>query len=336
MGVGVVDARGRGLRDLRLSVTDRCNFRCRYCMPREVFGPDHAFLERDDLLSFDELERVVRASVEVGVRKIRLTGGEPLLRSGIVDLVARLAAVEGVEDLALTTNGSLLTVFAEPLRDAGLHRLTVSLDSLDDATFRRLADVKLPLTQVLDGLDAARAAGFRPKLNTVLRRGINDGEVLDLAVYARAHGETLRFIEYMDVGTTNGWCLDEVVPADEVLERISAVFPLEAVPPRSPGEVADRYRYLDGGGEVGVVASVTRPFCATCVRARVSAIGELFTCLFAANGHDLRTLLRGGADHAALVARLSQIWRPRADRYSDLRTAGTAELPKVEMSYIGG
>ncbi len=324
------------MRDLRLSVTDRCNFRCRYCMPREVFGPDHTFLERDDLLSFDELERIVRAAVAVGVRKVRLTGGEPLMRRGIADLVARLAAIDGLEDLALTTNGSLLTGLAAPLRDAGLHRLTVSLDSLDDATFRRLADVKMPLTQVLDGLAAAREVGFHPKLNAVLRRGLNDGEVLDLAAYARAHGETIRFIEYMDVGTTNGWRLDEVVPADEVVERIGTVFPLETVPPSTPGEVADRYRYLDGGGEVGVVASVTRPFCATCVRARVSAIGELFTCLFAARGHDLRALLRGGADHAGLVAGLTAIWGVREDRYSDLRTAGTPELPKVEMSYIGG
>lgn len=336
MSAGVLDARGRGLRDLRLSVTDRCNFRCRYCMPREVFGPDHAFLERDDLLGFDELEQIVRAAAAVGVRKIRLTGGEPLMRNGIADLVGRLATIHGVEDLALTTNGSLLSGLAMPLQEAGLHRLTVSLDSLDDATFRRLADVKLPLVQVLDGLDAARAAGFRPKLNAVLRRGLNDHEVLDLAAYARVHGETIRFIEYMDVGTTNGWRLDEVVPADEVVARIGAAFPLEAVPASTPGEVADRYRYLDGGGEVGVVASVTRPFCATCVRARVSAIGELFTCLFAARGHDLRALLRSGADHDALVAQLTAIWGVREDRYSDLRTAGTVALPKVEMSYIGG
>lgn len=333
----VADRLGRGLADLRVSVTDRCNFRCRYCMPREAFGPDHAFLERDELLTFDEITRVVRAAVGCGVRKVRLTGGEPLVRRDLPRLVGMLAAVPGVEDLALTTNGSLLGQHAQALRAAGLHRLTVSLDTLDQATFRAISDVALPLARVLEGLDAARAAGFSPlKLNAVVRRGRGDGEVVDLAAYARAHGDVIRFIEYMDVGTTNGWRSEEIVPADEIVARIDAVFPIEPVGAAVPGEVAERYRYRDGAGEIGVVASVTRPFCRTCVRARVSAKGELFTCLFSASGHDLRSLLRSGATDAELAARLGDIWRPRSDRYSETRSANTATPPKVEMSYIGG
>lgn len=332
----VRDVRGRGLRDLRVSVTDRCNFRCRYCMPREVFGADHAFLPRAELLTFEELERIVRAAAAVGVHKVRLTGGEPLLRRGIAQLVARLAAVDGIDDLALTTNGSLLPALAEPLRTAGLHRVTVSLDSLDDATFRAVSDVTLPLARVMEGLDAARAAGFRVKLNTVVKRGVNDHELVDLAAYARAHGDTIRFIEYMDVGATNGWRLDDVVPAAEILARIDVAFPLEPIPPGVPGEVATRHRYRDGRGEIGVIASVTQPFCATCVRARLSAVGELYTCLFATRGHDLRALLRGGVDDTTLVARLAAIWGVRNDRYSELRTAGADGPPRVEMSYIGG
>jgi len=333
----VTDRLGRGLADLRVSVTDRCNFRCRYCMPREAFGSDHAFLERDELLTFEEITRVVRAAVECGVRKVRLTGGEPLVRRDLPRLIGMLARVDGVEDLALTTNGSLLAEQAGALRAAGLHRLTVSLDTLDEATFRAISDVALPLARVLDGLDVARAVGFSPlKLNTVVRRGRGDGEVVDLAAYARARGDVIRFIEYMDVGTTNGWRNDEIVPADEIVDRIDAAFPLEPVGPTVAGEVAERYRYRDGTGEIGVVASVTRPFCRTCVRARVSAKGELYTCLFSARGHDLRALLRGGASDAQLTARLRDLWLLRTDRYSETRSAHDVTPPKVEMSYIGG
>jgi cyclic pyranopterin phosphate synthase len=333
----VTDRLGRGLADLRVSVTDRCNFRCRYCMPREAFGSDHAFLERDELLTFEEITRVVRAAVECGVRKVRLTGGEPLVRRDLPRLIGMLARVDGVEDLALTTNGSLLAEQAGALRAAGLHRLTVSLDTLDEATFRAISDVALPLARVLDGLDVARAVGFSPlKLNTVVRRGRGDGEVVDLAAYARARGDVIRFIEYMDVGTTNGWRNDEIVPADEIVARIDAAFPLEPVGPTVAGEVAERYRYRDGTGEIGVVASVTRPFCRTCVRARVSAKGELYTCLFSARGHDLRALLRGGASDAQLTARLRDLWLLRTDRYSETRSAHAVTPPKVEMSYIGG
>jgi len=333
----VTDRLGRGLADLRVSVTDRCNFRCRYCMPREAFGSDHAFLERDELLTFEEVTRVVRAAVECGVRKVRLTGGEPLVRRDLPRLIGMLARVDGVEDLALTTNGSLLAEQAGALRAAGLHRLTVSLDTLDEATFRAISDVALPLARVLDGLDVARAVGFSPlKLNTVVRRGRGDGEVVDLAAYARARGDVIRFIEYMDVGTTNGWRNDEIVPADEIVARIDAAFPLEPVGPTVAGEVAERYRYRDGTGEIGVVASVTRPFCRTCVRARVSAKGELYTCLFSARGHDLRALLRGGASDAQLTARLRDLWLLRTDRYSETRSAHAVTPPKVEMSYIGG
>ena len=333
----VTDRLGRGLADLRVSVTDRCNFRCRYCMPREAFGSDHAFLERDELLTFEEITRVVRAAVECGVRKVRLTGGEPLVRRDLPRLIGMLARVDGVEDLALTTNGSLLAEQAGALRAAGLHRLTVSLDTLDEATFRAISDVALPLARVLDGLDVARAVGFSPlKLNTVVRRGRGDGEVVDLAAYARARGDVIRFIEYMDVGTTNGWRNDEIVPADEIVDRIDAAFPLEPVGPTVAGEVAERYRYRDGTGEIGVVASVTRPFCRTCVRARVSAKGELYTCLFSARGHDLRALLRGGASDAQLTARLRDLWLLRTDRYSETRSAHAVTPPKVEMSYIGG
>jgi GTP 3',8-cyclase len=333
----VRDRFGRPLRDLRVSVTDRCNFRCTYCMPREVFGPDHAFLERSELLTFEEITRLVRLFAGLGVRKVRLTGGEPLLRRDLPDLVAMLAAVDGIDDLTLTTNGSLLRGHAAALRAAGLGRLTVSLDSVDPATFEAMADVALPLARVLDGLDAAREAGFSPlKLNAVVRRGVNDDGVLDLLRYARAHGDVVRFIEYMDVGTTNGWRMEDVVPAAEILDRIATDLPLEPVEPDYQGEVATRYRYADGSGEVGVIASVTQPFCATCTRARLSAVGEVYTCLFATAGFDLRPLLRGGASDEAVADTLAGLWGRREDRYSALRTAGTAGLPRVEMSYIGG
>jgi GTP 3',8-cyclase len=332
-----VDLLGRPVADLRVSVTDRCNLRCRYCMPREVFGADHAFLPREQLLSFEELTRVVAVFVGLGVTKVRLTGGEPLLRRDLPELVAALAGLDGLDDLALTTNGVLLPQLAGPLAEAGLTRVTVSLDALDDATFRALADTAVPVASVLEGVAAARAAGLGPvKVNTVLQRGANDDQVERLAGWARDAGVTLRFIEFMDVGTTNGWQRDRVVPADEVVERLHARWPLEAVPPARPGEVADRYRYLDGAGEVGVIASVTRPFCRACSRARLSAVGELFTCLFAARGHDLRALLRQGAGDAELRDAVRQVWRGRDDRASEQRAEAGLTGPRVEMSYIGG
>ncbi len=335
--MAVVDRLDRPLRDLRVSVTDRCNFRCTYCMPREVFGADFAFVDREDLLTFEEITRVVRIFARCGARKVRLTGGEPLVRRNVERLVAMLAAVEGIDDIALTTNGSLLTRKAAALRAAGLHRVTVSLDSVDEQVFSSMIDVDLPLARVLDGIEAARRAGFETvKLNAVVKRGVNDGGVVALARYARAGGLVVRFIEYMDVGTTNGWRLDDVVPAAEIVGRIDAVFPLEALEPNYAGEVATRYRYRDGGGEVGVVSSVTRPFCRTCTRARLSAVGELYTCLFAAGGRDLRALLRGGASDDELAAAVRGSWGGRVDRYSELRSAATATVPRVEMSYIGG
>jgi GTP 3',8-cyclase len=332
-----VDRLGRPVADLRLSVTDRCNLRCRYCMPREVFGADHAFLPREELLTFEELARVVAVFADLGVTKVRLTGGEPLLRRDLPDLVAALASIEGLDDLALTTNGVLLPQLAGPLAEAGLSRVTVSLDALDDATFRALADTAVPVSSVLDGIAAAQAAELGPiKINTVLQRGGNDDQIEQLAGWARDTGVTVRFIEFMDVGTTNGWQRERVVPADEVVERIHARWPVEEVPPARPGEVADRYRYLDGAGEVGVIASVTRPFCRACSRARLSAVGELFTCLFAARGHDLRALLRDGADDAELREAVSGVWRVRDDRASERRAEAGLTGPRVEMSYIGG
>jgi cyclic pyranopterin phosphate synthase len=334
---GPVDQLGRPLRDLRVSVTDRCNLRCRYCMPREVFGTDFAFLERDELLTFEEIERVVRVLVELGVRKVRLTGGEPLLRRDLPELVARLTGIEDLEDLALTSNGVLLGRMAGELVDAGLRRVTVSLDALDDATFRAVSDTTIPVRTVLDGIAAATAAGLSPvKVNAVLQRGVNEDQVEALAGWARDIGVTLRFIEFMDVGTTNQWKRDRVVPAAEVVDRIAARWPIEPVEPDHPGEVAERYRYTDGAGEVGIIASVTRPFCGTCSRARLSAIGELYTCLFAAEGHDLRALVRGRTDDAALRASVAGIWTRRDDRASELRAADGLQGPRVEMSYIGG
>ncbi|MBW3657826.1 MAG: GTP 3',8-cyclase MoaA [Actinobacteria bacterium] len=333
------DARGRVLRDLRLSVTDRCNFRCTYCMPRDVFGPGFAFLPREELLSFEELVRITRVAARLGTRKVRLTGGEPLLRRDLPDLVAGLVAVDGVEDVALTTNGALLRRHAARLREAGLHRVTVSLDSLDDATFRRMSDVDLPVTTVLDGIAAAVEVGFAVKVNVVVKRGVNDDGILDLADWGRRRGHTVRFIEFMDVGATNGWRMADVVPAEEILATVGARWELSPVPPAVRGEVASRYRYVDGGGEVGLIASVTRPFCGACSRARVSAIGELFTCLFAVRGHDLRAVLRSGGSDADLEAAMAGVWHVRDDRYSEERTAGTGAPvgdARVEMSYIGG
>ncbi|MCI2417957.1 GTP 3',8-cyclase MoaA [Saccharopolyspora sp. K220] len=332
------DRFGRWMRDLRISVTDRCNFRCRYCMPREVFGADHAFLDRAELLTFEEITRLVRAFSRQGVRKIRLTGGEPLLRRQLEKLVAMLTGVDGIDDVALTTNASLLAAKAQPLRDAGLSRVTVSLDSLDQDRFARISDTRVPLAEVLRGIAAADQVGLTPiKVNTVVKRGMNDGaDILELAEFGREHGYVVRFIEYMDVGTTNGWRMSDVVPAREIVERLHAAWPVAPVDPDYPGEVAQRYRYLDGRGEVGIIASVTEPFCRTCTRARLSAQGELFTCLFAARGHDLRALVRGEVDDAELERRIEAIWGRRTDRYSELRTAETTNRPKVEMSYIGG
>jgi GTP 3',8-cyclase len=333
----VLDTLGRPMRDLRISVTDRCNFRCTYCMPKEVYGRDHAFLPRAEILDYEEIERVVRASVALGVRKVRLTGGEPLVRRNLETLVALLATIEGIDDLTLTTNGSLLASKAEALAQAGLHRVTVSLDALDDATFMAMNDVGYPVARVIDGMAAADAAGLGPiKVNTVVRRGVNEHAVPDLADHFRGTDTVVRFIEYMDVGHTNGWRLDEVVPAAEIVAVISARWPLEPIDAAYRGEVAQRYRYVDGAGEVGIISSVSQPFCGDCTRARLSADGHLYTCLFATDGHDLRGLLRAGADDPTMTDALRAIWAGRSDRYSELRSLDTVQLPKVEMSFIGG
>jgi GTP 3',8-cyclase len=332
----LTDTLGRPVRDLRISVTDRCNFRCVYCMPKEVFGRDYPFLPRAELLTFEEIERLARVFAGLGVEKIRITGGEPLVRRDVETLVAMLGRIDGL-DLTLTTNGALLAGKARALRDAGLSRVTVSLDSLDDDVFRAMNDVDFPVTRVLEGIDAALAAGLAPvKVNVVVKRGLNENGILPMARHFRGTGVVLRFIEYMDVGHTNGWRLDDVVPAAEIVALIDAEHPLEPVEPAYRGEVANRWRYRDGSGEVGVISSVTQPFCGDCTRARLSADGKVYTCLFAVRGHDLRALVRGGADDADLSAAIADIWRARADRYSELRSAATSDLPKVEMSYIGG
>ena len=332
----LTDTLGRPVRDLRISVTDRCNFRCVYCMPKEVFGRDYPFLPRTELLSFEEIERVARAFAGLGVEKIRITGGEPLVRRDVETLVGMLARIDGL-DLTLTTNGSLLARKAQGLKDAGLRRITVSLDSLDDVVFRAMNDVDFPVARVLEGIDAALAAGLGPvKVNVVVKRGLNDDGVLPMARHFRGTGIVLRFIEYMDVGHTNGWRLDDVVSAAEIVAAIDSELPLEPVDAAYRGEVANRWRYRDGSGEIGVISSVTQPFCSDCTRARLSADGKVYTCLFAVRGHDLRELLRGGATDGELAAELAAIWRARSDRYSELRSAATVDLPKVEMSYIGG
>ena len=339
------DRLGRPLTDLRVSVTDRCNFRCVYCMPREIFGRDYVFMPRAELLTFEEIVRVARIGTQLGVRKVRLTGGEPLLRRGIEELIGMLAELRTVDgaplDIAMTTNGSALAVKAQSLKDAGLHRVTVSLDSLDDATFRRMNDVDFPLERVLHGLEVAHEVGLGPiKVNMVVKRSQNDDDVLPMAEHFRGTGYVLRFIEYMDVGATNGWRLDEVVPSREIVERIRAAYPIEPLTPTAPGETAARWRYLDGSGEFGVISSVTQPFCATCNRARISADGRLYTCLFASEGTDLRALLRSDAGDAELKSALAGIWSKRDDRYSQLRSSATEGIAshgrKVEMSYIGG
>lgn len=333
----LADKRGRPMRDLRISVTDRCNFRCVYCMPKTVFGRDYPFLPRKDVLSYEEIVRLARLFSEQGVGKIRLTGGEPLLRRDIERLIEQLAAIPGLE-IALTTNGSLLAARARGLRNAGLARVTVSLDALNDDIFKRMNDADYPVAKVLEGIEAAAAAGLAPvKINTVVKRGTNDGEIVPLARLFRNSGHILRFIEYMDAGNANAWQAAEVVPAAEVVSRIDAEFPLEAIDPNYPGEVAERWRYRDGAGEIGVIASVTQAFCHSCTRVRLSTDGRLYTCLFASDGFDLRSLLRDGADDTQVAAAIARVWGDREDRYSELRRAGQpAPAKKIEMSYIGG
>jgi GTP 3',8-cyclase len=333
----IKDTLNRPLHDLRISVTDRCNFRCVYCMPKEVFGRDFQFLPSRLLLSFEEITRLARIFIGLGVEKIRLTGGEPLVRRDLERLIEMLAGLDGLRDLTLTTNGSLLSRKAQALKDAGLQRISVSLDSLDNDVFKAMNDVDFPVERVLVGIEAARAAGLWPiKINMVVKRGVNDQSIIDMARHFHGTGYILRFIEYMDVGNSNGWRMDDVVSADEIVRRIDAELPLEPADPNYRGEVARRHRYRDGGGEIGVIASVTQPFCGDCTRARLSAEGRLYTCLFAGLGHDLRALLRGGQSDAEIGTFLRGVWGRRADRYSELRTLETARLPKVEMSHIGG
>jgi cyclic pyranopterin phosphate synthase len=334
--VGPLDLLGRRLHDLRISVTDRCNFRCVYCMPREVFGSDFRFLPRAELLTFEEITRLVRAFVPLGVEKIRLTGGEPLLRRELERLIEQLTRIDGVEDIAVTTNGVLLPQKAQALADAGLRRVTVSLDGLDDAKFMAMNDAGVPVAKVLRGIDAAAEAGMQVKVNVVVKRGANEDQVLPLARHFRGSGHVVRFIEYMDVGASNGWRLEDVVTAAEIVGLVGAEHPLAPVDPNYPGEVANRWRYRDGAGEIGVIASVTQPFCGGCTRARLTAEGELYTCLFANRGHDLRAVVRSDASDDEVRETIEAIWTRRGDRYSELRTAETAGRPKVEMSHIGG
>ena len=332
----LADRRGREVRDLRISVTDRCNFRCVYCMPRSVFDKDYPFLPRNELLSFEEITRVARVFAARGVRKFRITGGEPLLRKHVENLIEQLAAIDGVE-LTLTTNGVLLPRMAQRLKDAGLHRVTISLDAIDDPTFRAMNDADYPVSDVLKGIDAAAAVGLGPiKVNMVVKRGVNDSGIVDMARHFKGSGHIVRFIEFMDVGSSNGWKMDEVVPSREVVERIDTVFPLENADPNYVGEVAERWRYRDGSGEIGVISSVTQAFCSTCTRIRLSTEGKLYTCLFAQHGHDIRDLLRRGASDDEIDRAIAAVWLTREDRYSEIRTENTAKQRKIEMSYIGG
>jgi cyclic pyranopterin phosphate synthase len=332
-----VDTRKRKLRDLRISVTDRCNLRCTYCMPAEVFGPDYKFLPRSEILDYEELARLARVFAGLGVSKLRITGGEPLLRRDLPEFISMLAGIPGIEDIALTTNGILLPQLAKPLAQAGLNRVTVSLDSLDDETFGRLNGRGVGVKPVLAGIEAAEAAGLGPvKVNMVVQRGGNDQDILPMAEFFRGSGRILRFIEFMDVGTTNGWRMDKVVPSREVWRVINERWPLESAEPNYPGEVARRWRYADGQGEIGLISSVTNTFCGDCTRARLSARGELYTCLFAATGTDLRGPLREGKTDAELRALVEGVWKAREDRYSEIRNENTAGLPKAEMSYLGG
>lgn len=332
----LVDALGRPLRDLRISVTDRCNFRCVYCMPREVFGRDYAFLDHSELLSFEEIARTARILRQHGVEKVRLTGGEPLLRRKIEALIEMLAAIPGL-DLTLTTNGALLEKKAQSLFEAGLKRVSVSLDSLDDRVFKAMNDADFPVRKVLDGINAASVAGLAPiKINMVVKRGVNDDSIVSMARHFRGSGHILRFIEFMDVGHTNGWRMEHVVPSAEILQRVGEVFPLTAATANYHGEVAARFHYADGAGEIGVVSSVTQAFCRDCTRLRLSTDGKLYTCLFGTQGSDLRALLRTGSSDDEISRFIAGVWLSRDDRYSDIRTEQTAGLEKVEMSYIGG
>lgn len=331
------DTLERSIHDLRISVTDRCNFRCTYCMPKEVFGREYQFLERAELLTYEEIVRLVRIFTALGVKKVRLTGGEPLVRHELPRLIKSLSDIPGLQDLTLTTNGRLLPVQAAALREAGLRRVTVSLDTLDDDLFRAMNDVDVPVQAVLDGISAAARVGLAPiKINAVVERGVNDHTIVDLARRFHGTGHIVRFIEYMDVGTSNGWRLEHVVSAREIIERINAELPIEPMEANYPGEVARRWRYTDGGGEIGVITSISAPFCGACTRARLSAEGQLYTCLFATHGHDLRGALRSGATDEEISATIASVWRSRDDRYSEQRTAETGEREKIEMSYIGG
>ncbi len=332
-----LDTLGRPLHDLRVSVTDRCNFRCAYCMPRDVYDRHHVYLPRDEILTFEEIERLVRVFAGLGVEKVRLTGGEPLLRHDLDALVAKVASVDGILDVAMTTNGSTLSRHAGALADAGLNRVTVSLDAVDDTSFRGAADVDFPVARVLEGIDAANDAGLAPiKINTVVRKGLNDDALVDIAGAFRGTGHIVRFIEYMDVGSSNGWKMGDVVTADEILRTIASEWPLDAIDPNYPGEVVKRWRYQDGKGEIGVIASVSNPFCGECTRLRLSADGSIYTCLFATRGTDLRGPMRAGATDEELDEIITGVWQDRSDRYSEERTGVSLGLPKVEMSYIGG
>ncbi|MDL1909115.1 GTP 3',8-cyclase MoaA [Chloroflexi bacterium CFX6] len=330
------DLLNRPLRDLRISVTDRCNFRCVYCMPKEIFGSDYHYLPHDQVLTFEEIARLARMFAAHGVKKIRLTGGEPLVRKDLPLLVSMLSQIPDI-DLTMTTNGSLLPRYAQALKDAGLKRISVSLDSLDNDVFKAMNDVDFPVEKVLEGMEAAQKVGLEPiKVNMVVKRGMNESSILPMARFFREKGYILRFIEYMDVGHTNGWRMDDVISAKEIVEIINAEMPLEPLDPNYKGEVAERWRYKDGKGEIGVIASVTQPFCRDCNRARLSAEGKLYTCLFAIKGHDLKSLLRGGATDEEVSQFIERVWGRRSDRYSELRSENTVDLPKVEMSHIGG
>jgi cyclic pyranopterin phosphate synthase len=333
----LLDTRGRPVRDLRISITDRCNFRCTYCMPKEVFNREYEFLRREQLLTFEEITRIAAVFAGQGVHKIRITGGEPLMRRGVEDLIGMVSAIEAIDDLTLTTNGSLLGKKAAGLAAAGLRRVTVSLDSLDDEVFMAMNDAGYPVGVVVEGIAAAQAAGLSPvKVNMVVKRGVNDDSVVGMAEHFRGTGVIVRFIEFMDVGVSNGWRLADVVPAREMIAAVAERFPLEPIDRAYRGEVARRWRYVDGAGEIGVISSVTQPFCGDCTRARLSAEGMLYTCLFATSGTDLREPLRGGASDAELAALIAAVWEARGDRYSEIRSEATLAMPKVEMSYIGG
>jgi cyclic pyranopterin phosphate synthase len=333
----VADRRARALHDLRISVTDRCNFRCTYCMPKDVFGSDYEFLPHAEILSFEEITRMARIFHELGTQKIRLTGGEPLMRKGIEELIAMLRGELPAVDLTLTTNGSALKAKARALKAAGLDRITVSLDSLDDATFRAMNDVDFPVAKVLEGIDAAAAAGLSPiKVNMVVKRGVNDHQVIDVARHFKGSGHIVRFIEFMDVGSTNHWRMDDVIPSAQVVYHLSEVFPIDPVEANYSGEVAERWKYRDGSGEFGVISSVTHAFCGTCTRARLSTDGQLFTCLFAQRGYDLKAMMRAGKSEEEIRGAIAAIWEARDDHYSEIRTAETAKARKIEMSYIGG